>query len=71
MESELKAERESHEEAQKKLEEAIAELRQLKQRLAGLETPSKFDVPQAVLDKLDHLERTRWLEAVQAYKVNA
>jgi len=46
-------------------------LEHCQERLAGLETPSWYEVPQQVLDKLDPLERTRLLEAVQAYRVNA
>jgi hypothetical protein len=53
------------------LAEAEQEVSHLKERLAGLETPSKYEIPQEVLDKLDQLERTRLLEAVQAYRVNA
>ena len=43
----------------------------LRSLLAGLETPSKYEVPQQVLNKLDSLEQTKLLEAVQAYRVNA
>ena len=34
-------------------------------------TRSQFEVPDQVLDKLTLLERTRLVEAVQAYRVNA
>ena len=53
------------------LRETEAERDELRERLAGLETPSQFEVDQSMLDKLDDLERSRFLEAVQAYRVNA
>lgn len=46
-------------------------LEHCQERLAGLKTPSRYEVPQQVLNKLDPLERRRLLEAVQAYRVNA
>jgi hypothetical protein len=53
------------------LEGARNELRRLSELLDGLETPSQFEVSDQVLDKLSPLERTRLLEAIQAYRVNA
>ena len=53
------------------LDTVKSESERLKSLLAGLETPSQYEVPQQVLNKLDPLEQTRLLEAVQAYRVNA
>ncbi|MFB0520389.1 MAG: hypothetical protein ACETWD_03040, partial [Desulfatiglandales bacterium] len=58
-------------ELEEELEEMEHELKHLKQRLASFETPSQYEVSQQVLDKLDPLEQTRLLEAIQAYRVNA
>jgi len=46
-------------------------LSRLNEMLLALTTPSQFEIPEEALDKLDPLERTRLLEAVQAYRVNA
>jgi hypothetical protein len=56
---------------EQKLAETTRQLNRFKEMLAALETPSQFEIPQLVLDKLDPLEQTRILEAVQAYRVNA
>lgn len=56
---------------QMKLEDSERTCERLTTSLAGLRTPSQFDVPAIVLDKLDPVEKTRLLEAVQAYRVNA
>lgn len=53
------------------LQEADRQISGLKQRLAGLATPSQYEIDERALHKLDSLERTRLLEAVQAYRVNA
>ena len=57
------------------LENDLAETRhrfdQLNEMYSALKTPSQLDLPQEVVDKLNPLERTRLLEAVQAYRVSA
>jgi hypothetical protein len=57
------------------LENALAQAKlrisQLDETLLALKTPSQFEVPEDVLDKLDPLEQARLLEVVQAYRVNA
>jgi hypothetical protein len=54
-----------------KLQEAQERIHGLQERLAGLETPSHFEVDDKVLAKLEPLEKIRLLEAIQAYRVNA
>jgi hypothetical protein len=58
-------------ELEEELESTRHECQRLKERLGGLETPSQFEVPEQVLNKLDQLERRRLEEVVQAYRVNA
>lgn len=41
------------------------------QKLAGLQTPANFDIPEDVLAKLSNIEKARLVEAVQAYRVGA
>jgi hypothetical protein len=47
------------------------ELRRYKELWRDLESPSRFEVPEEALAKLEPLERTRLLEAIQAYRVGA
>jgi hypothetical protein len=55
----------------KQLAEANREITHLRELLDGLETPTKFEAAEQILDKLNPLERIRMLEAIQAYRVNA
>jgi hypothetical protein len=55
---------------EEKLEKAEHELKMIKRLYTGLDTPSQFEVPE-VLEKLNPLEQTRLLEAIQAYRVSA
>jgi hypothetical protein len=60
-----------NEELQEEIQDIRNDLRHSKELLQGLETPSQFEVSEQVLDRLSSLERTRLLEAIQAYRVNA
>jgi hypothetical protein len=71
LERQLKDSQLFHLELADKLVATDRELKYCQERLAGLETPSQYKVPEKVLNKLDPLERRRLLEAVQAYRVNA
>ncbi len=62
---------EENETLSEKVEELEDELKSSRKLWNGLESPSKLEVPEEVLDKLNPLERTRLLEAIQAYRVNA
>jgi hypothetical protein len=56
---------------QMELDDSRRDCEKLRTSLVGLKTPSQFEVPAQVLEKLEPLEQTRLLEAVQAYRVNA
>jgi hypothetical protein len=58
-------------ELEDEIEDARQQVRSLREMVRGFETPSQFEVEDAVLDKLMPLERRRLLEAAQAYRVNA
>ena len=53
------------------VEDLRHELERSRELLSGFQSPSRFEVADDVLAKLDPLEKTRLLEAVQAYRVNA
>jgi len=71
LEHELENSRLHNFELEDELDTVKSENERLKSLIAGLETPSRYDIPQQVLNKLDSLEQARLLEAVQAYRVNA
>jgi hypothetical protein len=67
----IKALEEEMEALSEEVDEKEEELKHSRELWRGLESPSRLEVPEEVLVKLDLLERTRLLEAVQAYRVNA
>jgi len=71
LQSELDDLRSNNLDLQMKLGDSERACARLTTELAGLRTPSQFEVPAQVLAKLEPLEQTRLLETVQAYRVNA
>lgn len=71
MEQQIKSLRARNSILEDDLSATTSRLNHLHEMLFALRTPSQFKISQEVLDKLDQLERTRLLEAVQAYRVNA